>query len=60
MQIIDNFHNCPEQQKEQQPQQSDSKDLGSKFLQSKRDTKSVFKTMHFGVSCLTYDIVSKL
>ena len=32
MQIIDIFHNCPEQQ---QQQQSDPKDLGSKFPRSK-------------------------
>ena len=34
MQIIDNFHNCPEE--EQQQQQSDPKDLGSKFPRSKK------------------------
>jgi hypothetical protein len=33
MQIFDIFHNCPEQ--EQQQQQSDPKDLGSKFPRSK-------------------------
>ena len=33
MQINDIFHNCPEQQEEQQ--QSDPKDLGSKFPRSK-------------------------
>ena len=32
MQIIDIFHNCPEQEQEQQ---SDPKDLGSKFPRSK-------------------------
>ena len=34
MQIIDIFHNCPEEQEEEQ-QQSDPKDLGSKFPRSK-------------------------
>ena len=34
MQIFDIFHNCPEQ--EQQQQQSDPKDLGSKFPRSKK------------------------
>jgi hypothetical protein len=34
MQIHDIFHNCPEQQQEEQ-QQSDPKDLGSKFPRSK-------------------------
>ena len=33
MQINSIFHNCPEQQ--QQEQQSDPKDLGSKFPRSK-------------------------
>ena len=39
MQINDIFHNCPDQQ-QQQEQQSDPKDLGSKFPRSKI-TKSV-------------------
>ena len=34
MQINDIFHNCPEQQ-QQQEQQSNPKDLGSKFPRSK-------------------------
>ena len=35
MQINDIFHNCPEQQQQEQ-QQSNPKDLGSKFPRSKR------------------------
>ena len=37
MQIFDIFHNCPEQEHEQEQEQhqSDPKDLGSKFPQSK-------------------------
>ena len=38
MQINDIFHNCPEQQ-QQQEQQSDPKDLGSKFPRSKSNEK---------------------
>ena len=40
MQINDIFHNCPEQQ-QQQEQQSDPKDLGSKFPRSKKQQRPV-------------------
>ena len=42
MQIKDIFLNCPEQQQEQQ--QSDPKDLGSKFPQSKSIEMVSFET----------------
>ena len=41
MQINHIFHNCPEQQ--QQEQQSNPKDLGSKFPRSKITSKSGLK-----------------
>ena len=46
MQINDIFHNCPEQQE----QQSDPKDLGSKFPRSTRSTQKYFicPTVIFG------------
>jgi hypothetical protein len=40
MQIFDIFHNCPEQEQEQQ--QSDPKDLGSKFPRSKNNPQITF------------------
>ena len=35
MQISDIFHNCPEQEQQEQQQQCNPKDLGSKFPRSK-------------------------
>jgi hypothetical protein len=35
MQISDIFHNCPEQEQQQEQQQCNPKDLGSKFPRSK-------------------------
>ena len=35
MQISDIFHNCPEEQQQEQEQQCNPKDLGSKFPRSK-------------------------
>ena len=46
MQIIDIFHNCPEEQQEQQ-QQSDPKDLGSKFPRSKKILKNRVSNRHY-------------
>ena len=49
MQIHDIFHNCPEQQQEEQ-QQSDPKDLGSKFPRSKK-MKFTLSKLRFRHTC---------
>ena len=49
MQINDIFHNCPEQQQEEQ-QQSDPKDLGSKFPRSKK-MKFTLSKLRFRHTC---------